>query len=372
MDHLPPLFEQHLERDREGLRRRVRKMAQMVLTQFEDAVTAFTEDNPSLAYMVVLRDPRVNLMEDHIDRLAQEFLVRHMPVSEHLRFAVAVARVNAGLERIGDYAKAIARRAVALSGVGEIPYRDQIREMAKIAHQMLAHAVDSFLDLNADLALATLESDQLVDQMESTVCESLSHVEEGPKDLHARFTLLDVVNRVERVADRACNIAEEAVYVVRGQMLRHVPRKDMRVLFLCAHNASTSQLAEGIARRLAPQHFIFSSAGWAPRPIDPRAVAFAAQQGVDLSRQRSKPIENLGRLEDFDIVITLADDSAEPRPKIPRRVVQFTWNVRDPAAASGTPEETEAAWRQAFQELEQRIRDLANALAGVFAPEDDE
>jgi phosphate transport system protein len=365
-------LQERIERDIEGLRSRLRKMADMVLDQLQDSVRAFADSNRSLAYMVVLRDHSIDVLESHIDRLCQEFLVRHMPVSEQLRFAVACAKVNSELERIGDYAEAIARRVVALSASGDVAFREPIVKMSVAAFQMLSQAVDAFLERNPDQALQILESDREVDRMNSDLFHALARPDSGPSSLEVRFGLLGLANRLERVADRACNIAEEAVYVSRGQVLRHLPREDMRVLFLCEANASRSQMAEGIARQQAPQHFLFRSAGVNPTSVDPRAVEFMARQGIDISRQQAKSVAAVGPIEDFNIVVTLSHQAEETCPQVPYQVVQLNWEIGDPSDAAGTDEEIERAYREVYEDLGQRIHDLVEALSGAFEQEEEE
>jgi len=93
---------EHLQRDMDALRERLRGMGDLVLKQLHDAVHAFAEANRKRAYAVILKDHQIDVIEQHIDRLGQEFLIRYMPVAQQLRFVVAVAKVNSELERIGD------------------------------------------------------------------------------------------------------------------------------------------------------------------------------------------------------------------------------------------------------------------------------
>lgn len=366
-------LEEMVERDMQILRTHLRRMAKLVLKQLEDAVTAFTEGNRSLGYMVVLKDHRIDVLEDRIDRLCQEFLVRHMPVSEQLRFVVAVVKVNSEMERIGDYAEAIARRAAKIKDAKAIPERERILEMSRLATEMLSHAVESFLGGDADMAMRTLDSDRRVDQMNSDLFESITRNGSDHQDLHVRFTLLGVINRIERVADRACNIAEDAIYVARGQVMRHFPRSDTRVLFLSDLNACRSQMAEGIARKLAPVNFSFSSAGSSPTVLDnKKTVEFMAKQGIDISRQRIKTLEDTGKLEDFNVVVTLSNKAEEACPVIPYQVVQLNWDIPDPSKTSGSSEEIEKAYREVFDRLHSRIKDLTQGLLGADDGEETE
>ena len=365
-------LEEVLERDMGALRDRLRGMADLVLRQLDEAMTAFADSNRKLAYTVVLRDRRIDLFEDNIDRLCQEFLVRHMPVSEQLRFVVAVAKVNSELERIGDYAEAIARRVVTVSDESEVPQRDRIVEMSKVAFQMLGNAIDAFLENDAEKAMRTLESDRQVDDMNSAVFAALAQPKLSVTDLTMRFALLGLTNRIERVADRACNIAEETVYVARGEVMRHLPRNDLRVLFMCDHNACRSQMAEGIARKYSPSFFIFSSAGSEPTGLDERAVKFLAKKGVDISRQRPKGLEAVGKIDDFNIVVTLSQGAEDAVPALPYEAVELNWKIPDPSKATGTDEEVERAYDEAYQALRSKIEDVTAGLVGAQEREDEE
>jgi phosphate transport system protein len=365
-------LEAQLEHDMQVLRDRLSAMSRLALSQLEEAVNAFTRDDRSLAYTVVLRDHRIDVMEQRLDRLAEEFLVRHMPVSAQLRFVIALLKVNSELERIGDYAEGIARRAVRLKGV-EIPGRERVLEMSRLAFRMLEQSVEAFLKGDTDEAFRTLASDRVVDRMNTEFFELLSHSHEGPQDLGARMAVLGLVNRIERVADRACNIAEDAVYVARGQVVRHFPRNDVRVLFLCEHNNCLSQMAEGIGRKLAPIHFYFASAGAAPTAVDPRTVRFLAAQGLDISRQRAKAMSDVGSLEDFSIVVILSHQRQEEIcPSVPYQSVRLDWDLADPSQMEGPEEQLQQEYQRVFTLLHEKIEDLTKGVVGAFEREEDE
>jgi phosphate transport system protein len=355
-----------LERDLERIRTRLETMAQRALRQLQDAVKAFAEQDRKLAYAVVMRDHEIDVLEQHIDRLCQEFLVRHMPVAGHLRFILAVVKINGEIERVGDYAEAIARRAVTLSVEKEIPERARLVEMANVATQMLDHAVAAFLDGDIEVAMRTLEDDNRVDTMQSAIYAALAHPTEHLPDLTTEFALLGLLHRIERVADRACNIAEDTVYAVRGDVLRHLPREDIRVLFLCDRNACRSQMAEGIARAQAPAHFLFTSAGVSPAPLDPRAVAFVAKHGIDISRQRSKGLPDIGPIADYHVVVTLSQGAEEARPALPYQAVALQWDIRDPSRIEGTDAEIEAVYHDCYDKLQRYIGELTEGLVGAF------
>jgi phosphate transport system protein len=362
-----PHLDDLIRRDTHVLRAQLRAMADLVLRALEDAVVALQNRDRKLAYAVILRDNRIDVFEGHIDRLCQEFLVRHMPVGTQLRFVVALAKVNSELERIGDYAEAIARKAVGLTTAAEVPALDGVVEMSRIAFGMLRQAVDAFLIGDPELAMRTLDTDTKVNDFNRALFHELAHPKSQEEDLTTRFSLVGILNRIERVADRACNVAEEAIYVVRGQVLRHLTHHDLRVLFLCNANACRSQIAEAIGRGRAQANILFTSAGTKPGTLDPGAVRFMAGKDLDISRQRPKGLADVGSLDDYHVVVTLSQEAKEACPPVPYRAVALNWEIPDPSTAAGTPDEVEAAYEAVYTELSTKIDELIESLAGAHA-----
>lgn len=363
---------ERVQHDLDAIRRRLRRMSELVLKGLEDAIDAVANRDRKLANSVILDDNRIDSLERHVDRLCQEFLVRHMPVAAQLRFIIAAVKVNAELERLGDYAEAIARRAVTLSTQADPPERERIFEMARLAFQMLRQAVQAFLEGDSERATRVFELDRQVDATNAEVWQTLAHPQAPESDLTIRFVLLGVLNRIERVADRACNIAEEAIFASRGEVLRHALRHDLRVLFYDDSNATASQIAEGIAQKLAPSHFLFSSAGVAPaEAIDPAVGPLMTRHGVDVGRQRPKALSDLGRIEDFHVVVTLSAQSAAKLPALPYSGIEFNWDIADPSMASGDPAERERAYEAVYLDLHTKIEELVESMLGVH-PEREE
>jgi phosphate transport system protein len=373
MAEQPPHVHARIEHDLGLIRRRLRHMSELVLKALDDAIAAIANHDRRLAYSVVLLDNRIDMLERHIDTLCQEFLVRHMPVSSQLRFIVATVKVNAELERIGDYAESIARRAVTLSTIVTQPERERIFEMARLSFQMLRQAIRAFLDGDDQLAQQVLGNDRLVDGMNSQIFNGLAHPENASAtvdatDLTVPFVMLGVLNRVERVADRACNIAEEAIYSARGEVQRHAMRNDIRVLFLDETNEVCGQMAEAIARQLAPVHLVFSSAGVAPgNQLDPTTVKFMAGKRIDINRQRPKSLADVGKIADFNVVVTLSQHASQACPPVPYAALVLDWDITDPSKVGGSPAEVNAAFEAVYRELHTKIDELVDSLLGAHA-----
>jgi arsenate reductase len=131
-----------------------------------------------------------------------------------------------------------------------------------------------------------------------------------------------------------------------------------RVLFLCAHNSARSQMAEGFLRAFAGDRFDVESAGTRATELHPLAVRAMAERGIDISRQRSKTVDDVG--EGWDVVVTVCDANC---PIPPRAGIKLRWSYPDPALARGTEEERLAAFRRVRDGIERRVRSLAVRLA---------
>jgi phosphate transport system protein len=351
-----------MARDLDALRQRLSGMAALVRAALDHAQEALRSRDRSTAWRVILEDNRIDELEGRIDRLCQEFLVRHMPAGTDLRFVIAAIKVNAELERIGDYAEAIARRVVALHGRGELPAVSAVLDMARLAIGAVDQAVTAFLGGDADAATATLGIEGNVDARNRAIFDALAHPEHGERDLEARFAVLGVLNRIERIADRAVNIAEHAAWAARGEVRRHNAERERRVLFISPADATIGPMAEAMGRARAPLHVSFSSCGLEPRPLDPRLVAYMSGRGVDVKRPRARSIADAGAMEEYSVVVLLSAAVEERCPALPYRTVRLTWDIEDPAGVADA--DAAAAYSRIYDELAAKIDDLVSALCG--------
>ncbi|NOZ25040.1 MAG: arsenate reductase ArsC [Nitrospirae bacterium] len=128
----------------------------------------------------------------------------------------------------------------------------------------------------------------------------------------------------------------------------------LKVMFLCTGNSCRSQMAEGLARRLGTGLIEAYSAGVIPAGVNPYAERVMQEIGIDISGQRSKPIDK-GLIERMDVIITLCEDAETSCPVTPARIKRLHWPVRDPVGTVGTDDEILAAFRKARDEIRARI-----------------
>jgi arsenate reductase (thioredoxin) len=134
----------------------------------------------------------------------------------------------------------------------------------------------------------------------------------------------------------------------------------VRVLFVCTHNASRSQMAEGFLRRLGGSAYEAASAGTEPGELHPLAVAVMAEEGIDISGQQAKSVDGFVQ-QQFDYVITVCDDANEACPFFPNAANRLHWSFPDPSAAGGTREERLAVFRAARDAIKTHVEQFLAA-----------
>ena len=362
-------LEESLQRDIERIRAKVTHMAELGERALKDCVKALLERNRQLAYSIILRDQRIDELEQEIDRLCLEFLVRQQPVATHLRFAYATIKINLELERVGDYAESIARQILKISSLNFAFPTERFVEIADLSIPMLRNAVLAFVTQDAELARETMATEEIVDTLKSKINSELFDLQRANKiPLEALNPLMTVARRFERVSDQAKNICEETLYMCTGEYAKHKGAEATRILFVDEHNSCRSQMAEAIGHSLDRPQFVFSSAGLDPRPIDPATRSFLNDKGIDISRQSSKSVAQIPNLEHYHILIALAMEAQKVFPKPPHKTVCLDWNVPDPSKAKGTPQEVRAAYETAYREIHAHIHDLVGAIVGNGRP----
>ena len=336
----------------------------------KSSLQALTERNRQLAYSIILRDEYIDELETELDRLCLEFLARHQPVAKDLRFVFSTILINRELERIGDYAESIARQVLVVSSLEpQAPYAKFV-ELGDLAVHMLRDAVHSFLQQDANLATRTMLIEERANTLRNNINADLRSLSQTNQLPAASLTpLLTVARRLERVTDQAKNLCEEVLYMCTGEFIKHKGAEGFRILFLDSTNGCLSQMAEGIGTALHQQRFVFSSAGVTPQPLAGRTVEFMAGKGFDIACHTSKSLEQVPGWEQYQAIVCLSPQSREAVPLHPGKTIYFTWPVKDPSAAEGSPEAVRAAYEEAYQFLYSQIRDLVGAILQEPQPE---
>ena len=360
-------LEANMEQDVDLIRSKVIEMGELAEKSLETCLGAIKENDRQLAYAVILRDRYIDELEDILESLCQRFLIKHLPVAGQMRFVYSVIKINTELERIGDYAKAIARRFLTISDLGTHASYPKLIDIANLAIPFLRNALRAFSESDAELAKATREreKERAIDNLRYEIHHDLIqlHIQnELPSE--ALVPLVTVVSCLERIANQASNICEEVLYMCTGEDLRHEYQQVLRVLFVAEYDACRGQMAVGIGNALEPHRVLFSSAGVASQPLDSRTVEFMAEKGIDISGQNSKYLNQILDLKDYAIIVSLCEEAERALPSLSSRPVRINWEVQDPSKLEGTEEEVQAAYQNTYQFLERHIGELAQAILG--------
>ncbi len=212
----------HLTDELAALRSSLMDMAASVEELLRTAMEALRERSVEKARSVVFGDREVDALELELDDASINLLARHQPVARDLRLIATTMRVSNDLERIGDHAVNIAEVVLSLEGKS-LPGRfRELDEMARIAQGMLGDALNAFVRRDGALAREVCRRDDQVDSLLDTLFRILlTHMMEDPRNIGVAMSLILVSRNLERVADLATNIAEDVVYMVEGQTIKH-------------------------------------------------------------------------------------------------------------------------------------------------------
>ena len=213
----------HLHREIAELKRRILEQSALIEETVYKAVKAVESRNATLAREVIDGDKRIDLAEVEIEEDCLKILALHQPVATDLRFIVAVLKINNDLERRGDLAVNIASRALKLSAITTSPeVAIDFQDGESKVQQMLRQSLQSLVNLDEALAKLVCSSDDAVDDINRSVHKQvIQAIKEHPSDVERLILLLSVSRNLERIADHATNIAEDVLYMIRGEIVRH-------------------------------------------------------------------------------------------------------------------------------------------------------
>lgn len=363
--HTENHYEESLQKNLEQIREKVLKMATLDEAALRGAMNALLQKNRQLAYVVILRDQLIDDLEDEIDRLCLQFIIRHQPVAGHLRFVYAVLKMVSSLERIGDYAESMARQVILLHDMNtEIDFAP-FQELADASIPMFCSAIQAFLNRDVDKAADLMAIEEVADQLRYKINNQIFELaSQGILTNDALNPLLTIARRLERVADQAKNICQETLYVVTGENVRHSDSGGFHILFIDEENSLVSQMAEGIGNALGNPKFRFSSAGVKSSSVHPMTVAFMAEKGINISEAKPKTIADMVEKQTIHAVILLSAGVRVSQPHIPVNTMVLEWPIKMPKMDVNNPGALFPEYERVFAYLTEHIQDLVQAVTG--------
>jgi phosphate transport system protein len=221
-DHTLKEFDEHLDR----LRALIAQMGGLAEHAIGEAMRCLVQRDVEGAMAVVQDDRKLDKLEIEAERRVVQLIALRAPMAGDLREAVAALKISGVVERIGDYAKNIARRVPLLEDSSQLEPLSLLPEMARIATQMVHDVLDAFVNRDPEAAVRVVERDQAVDDFYDSIFRTLlTFMMERPQTIGQSAHLLFVAKNLERVGDHATNIAEMVYYAATGEHVAEHKKK---------------------------------------------------------------------------------------------------------------------------------------------------
>ena len=212
----------HLIRDLDHLHRMILTMCASVEELIHSAVEALHKPNYDRARQVMAMDDGIDRMDVEIEEECLKLLALHQPVAIDLRRITTVLKIGGELERVADLGVSIAERASGIASCGEITVPDNLKDMSRQSLDMLHRSIDAYVHLDVRTAREGCAQDESIDNLNREIIEELTRLmQRQPASVEAALHLFSASRQIERIADHATNIAEDVVYLVQGEIIRH-------------------------------------------------------------------------------------------------------------------------------------------------------
>ncbi len=212
----------HLEKAINELKRLILHLGTDVEESVRLSVQSLTQRKSEQAKQVIDADYEIDQREVFVEEECLKILALHQPVANDLRLIIAILKINNDLERIGDLSVNIAERAVYLSNEARVDLPFDLQDMAEKVRSMLKQSLDALVNRDEKLAHQVCEADDAVDDLNREMYRCVEQaIKKDPDNLNSYIQLLSASRYLERMADHATNIAEDVIYLVTGEIIRH-------------------------------------------------------------------------------------------------------------------------------------------------------
>lgn len=223
VDHTVKAFDNEISQ----LRGLIAEMGGLAEVAIRDAIGALVQHDDELAKIIIANDARIDALEAEVDRLAVRVIALRAPMADDLREVIAALKVSGVIERIGDYAKNIAKAVSKMEGRAHIEPLTLIPAMADIAGGMVRDVLNAYGARDSMLAVEVIRRDEKVDGFYDSIFRNLvAHMMENPATISSAAQLLFVARNLERIGDHATNIAEMVYFAATGEYCSERDRND--------------------------------------------------------------------------------------------------------------------------------------------------
>ncbi|MEX2139990.1 MAG: phosphate signaling complex protein PhoU [Pirellulales bacterium] len=212
----------HLQRQIETLKKKILTVGALVEEAIAKSVSSLIHRDASLAEEVIRSDDDIDRTEVDVEEEVLKTLALHQPVAADLRFVIAVLKINSDLERMGDIARNISKKSRFITRYEGFKPPVDFRDMAAKAQTMVRQSLDALVNADTKIARLVRNTDDVVDRMRKDIQNKLENeISLHPVDTECLVRLISVSRHLERLADMATHIAEEVIYMVEGEIVRH-------------------------------------------------------------------------------------------------------------------------------------------------------
>lgn len=217
----------HFLKELEKIKKQILTLGFMVEEQVQMAVEAVGDNDTDLARKIIRKDLEIDEKEVEIEEECLKVLALHQPVAIDLRFLIAVIKINNDLERIGDQAVNIAERVGITAKSERMDFFFDYSSMGAKAQAMLKMSLDALINMDDDVAWKVVRLDDEVDRIKKDAYDRIkSAMKAHPDKIGYLINLLLISRHLERMADHTTNIAEEVIYLIEGEIVRHAQYLD--------------------------------------------------------------------------------------------------------------------------------------------------
>jgi len=215
-------MEHHWHREIDNLKVEIIKLGVLVQQQIQKAIDALERQDLELANEVIHGDKKIDEYEIKIEEECLKILALYQPVASELRFVITVLKMNNDLERMGDLAANIARRAKFLSKRNKIELIEEFNPISAKVQLMVKTALDSLVNTDTAQARIVISSDDEIDKLTKQLLKkTIKAIEQNCQNVKEYFSIRSISKNLERIADSATNIAEDVIYLCTGEIVRH-------------------------------------------------------------------------------------------------------------------------------------------------------